>query len=469
MSKFKHHFYQTALLIAGLLILIGSNDLHARKDDESGTKGAIDAATFEVLMKAQELAEQDQYELAIQQLDTIKESKKLNSYAKSQMWNFYAYIYASQEKYKKSIEYYKKVIAEPDAAEGLKLTSKYTLAQLYFQIEDYDAVIHFMEQWLKEIDKATSTAHIMLAQAYFQKGKLNSALKNLHQAMNMTLAEGKKIDENWYRMEVAIYYEQGDLRNTLKTYEVLAELYPRLRYLKQIAGLLGEFDEDRKRLTTFDAVYLKGGLKKEREILNLAYMYLGQEIPYKAGKIIESSINKGLIKPTPENIETLANVWAQANEHKKAIPALKQAAQLSDKGLLYARLAGVYFDIGEYHAAIKAAKLAEKKGGLKRKANNQMLLGMSYFNIKEYNNALQAFRNAKRSKKKFIDARKWEKYTLSEIERIQALKDSQFKLIKRTEAIIRADGSKSNKIGENLLKEQLEEELEAPQKKSENN
>lgn len=460
MYSSNHFFNNNVLLIIKLVIVLCliSADVQARKKDEAKTTGAIDAATFEVLMKAQELAEQDQYDQAIQQLDSIKGSKKLGSYAKSQMWNFYAYIYASQERYQKSIDYYRKVIAEPDAPEGLKLTSKYTLAQLYFQIEDYSSVISFMEEWLKEIDKPTATAHIMLAQAYFQKERFNPALANLLKAMAMTRAEGKKADENWYRMKVAIYFEQGDMENTLKTYEELLELYPKLSYMKQIAGLLGELGHDRKRLTTFDAIYLKDGLKKETDILNLAYMYLGQEIPYKAGKIIEANINKGLIKPTPENIETLANVWAQANEHKKAIPALKQAAKLSDKGLLYARLAGVHFDAGDYEAAIEAAKLADKKGGLKRKDNNHMLLGMSYFNIKEYEKALQAFRRAKRSKKSFNDARKWERYTLSEIERIQALKESQFQLVERTEEAMHADDNKIKNFGRNLLKEQHEDQ-----------
>ena len=104
-------------------------------------------------------------------------------------------------------------------------------------------------------------------------------------------------------------------------------------------------------------------------MLNLAYMYLGQDVPYKAGKIIEAGMQQGLIEENLKNIETLANAWAQANEHHKAIPTLAQAAKLSDKGLLYARLAGVYFDLGDYAKATDAAKLADEKGGLKRKDN----------------------------------------------------------------------------------------------------
>lgn len=81
-------------------------------------------------------------------------------------------------------------------------------------------------------------------------------------------------------------------------------------------------------------------------------------------------MDKGLIKKSPKNIETLANAWTQANEHKKAIPTLEKAAGLSDKGLLYARLAGVHFDAGNFLKAVDVAKKTDEKGGLKRRDNN---------------------------------------------------------------------------------------------------
>ncbi len=434
-----------------ITLLSLSLNVQAKKKDSTRATGAIDAKTFEVLMKAQALAEEGEYDEAIHTLDIIKNSDRLEGYAKSQMWNFYAFIYASQEKYKDAISAYKKIIAEPDAPEGLKLTAKYTMAQLYFQLEDYLSVINFMEEWLREIPKPTGTAHIMLAQAYYQAKKFNPALKNIIKAIEIEKSEGKKIKENWLRMKAAIYFEKNDTKNTLKTYEELLHFYPSITYLRQIAGLNGEMGNDRKRLTTYDAIYLNGALQKESEVLNVAYMYLGQEIPYKAGKIIEREVQKKIIKESPKNIETLANAWAQANEHKKAIPALERASDLSDKGRLYARLAGVYFDAGNFKEAAKAAKKADKKGKLKRKDNNQLLMGMALFNIKDFRGALQAFRQAKTSKKSFVDARKWEKYTLSELEWLRELKESKFKLAEETKTALEADENNIEAIGKNML------------------
>lgn len=451
LSASRYSLLTQVLLVFTLLSFSGP--VSARDKDKTKASGAIDAETFDILTEAQAQTEAGNYDQALQSLEKLKNNDKMNSYAKSQMWNFYAYIYASQDQYREAINAYKNILAEPDAPDGLKLTAKYTMAQLYFQLEDYPSVISFMEAWLQEIAKPTATAHIMLAQAYFQRKRYDPALDNLLKAMTIEQAEGKPVKENWLRMKVAIYFEKKDNQNTLKTYKELLRHFPKIVYLKQIAGLYGELGDELKRLTTYDALYLQGGLQNESEILNLAYMYLGQEVPYKAGKIIEANMNKGLIKTTPKNIETLANAWAQANEHKKAVPALEKAAGLSDKGLLYARLAGVYFDAGAFEAAAKAAEQADKKGGLKRKDNNQMLMGMSYFNIKEYEKALQAFRQAKRSKKSFSDARKWEKYTLNELERLRALEESKFRLAEKTKQTLEADENNVEAIGGELLGE----------------
>ena len=449
----KHlHCLLTALFL--VIFAVFSSVAHAKKKEGTKALGAIDAKTFEVLAKAQELTESNNYSGAIQTLDKIKNKKNLNSYAKSQMWNFYAYIYAIQEKYQQAIGAYKALIAEPDAPEGLRLTAKYTLAQLYFQVEDYPSVIKLMEAWLQEIPTPTATAYIILAQAYYQNKSLDRALTNLIRAIDLEQrTKGKRPNENWLRMKASIQYEKKDIPSTLGTYEELLHHYPRLSYLRQIAGLNSELGNHLKRLTTYDAIYLHGGLQRESEILNLAYMYLGQELPYKAGKIIEEGMKRGLIKESPRNIETLANAWAQASEHLKAVPALEKAAKLSDKGLLYARLAGVYFDAGSFSKAAEAARLADKKGGLKRADNNQMLLGMALFNITEFEGALQAFRQAKNSKKTFSDARKWEKYTLSEVERLHALQESKLALKEKTEEVLAEDENNLEFIGKSILAE----------------
>ena len=455
-----------------LILLTVAPISEARKKDETRASGAIDAKTFEVLTAAQEQTKLGKYAEAIALLDSIRESReKLNSYARSQMWNFYAYIYASQEQYRKAVDAYLNILAEVDAPEGLKLNSKYTLAQLYFQLEDYDAVIDFMGRWLGEVEQATATAYIMLTQAHFHKGSFDASLSNLDKAIAIEREQGNRIKESWLRLKIAIFFEQKNIRNVLNGYKELMTYYPRISYLRQIAGLYSEMEQERRRLTAFDAVYLSGNMVKQEDLLNLAYMYLGQEIPYKAAKIMEKAINEGKIQPTLEHISNMANAWAQANEHKKAIPALQKAAKLSDKGILYARLAGVHFDAGDFKKAAEAARQAAKKKGLKRADNNQMLLGMALFNSKRYEEAIQAFRQAKKSPQRFAAARKWEQYTLNEIERLRALEAGRLQLAEETRKTMEDDKSDEDiiaAVGGRLLRDAHNGRQESQSQQSQN-
>ena len=412
-------------------MVYASSAISARGDKQKAT-GAIDAKTFEKLMKAQELTEVGNHNEALAVLDVLKNKGKINGYGKAQMWNFYAFIYASKEDYPNAVRAYTEVIAIEETPAALVLQAKYTIAQLNFQLEKYNLCIKYMNEWVASVSKPTPTAHIMLAQAHYQLKDYNKALFNVDKAVALETAAGRKVKENWLRLKSALYYEKGDYNKTAETYEQLVELYPKTNYLKQLAGMYGELGKDTRRLAVFDSIYLNGELKKSGEVLNLAYMFLGQDIPYKAAKIIEKGMKDGIIERTQKNVETLGNAWAQANQHDKAIPVLEEASKLSSKGKLSARLAGVYFDAGDYQKAAAATQKAADKGGLKNPGNNYLLMGMSYSNLKQYHKALQAFRLAKKTKKILKDARAWEKHTLREIKLIEDLKNSQFELDEKT-------------------------------------
>lgn len=404
--------------------------------------GAIDARTFDQLSKAQTLASEERHEDALRILDRLKARGGLNSYASAQLWNVYAFIHANREQYNEAIAAYDRVLAEPEAPEGLILTAKYTTAQLYFQMERYDDCIRYMKEWLNSTDTPTATAHIMLAQAYYQKSDHATALGHVNNAIGIEQFSGKTVQESWLRLKAALQFTLNDYPGTAQTYETLLALYPRISYLRQLAGVYSELEQPSRRLALFDAVYEYGALDKEADLLNLVYMWLGESVPFKAGRVLETALDAGRVEASQKNIETLANAWAQANEYDKAIPALRRAADMADDGIFHARLAGVHFNAGDYEAAARAAAEADRRGGLKNAAGNLVLLGMAHFNARDYENALQAFRRAKQDRASFTAADKWESYTLAEVERLRAMARGRQELERRTRDAL--DASENN-------------------------
>ena len=428
---------------------LAQDGLAARNTNKA--TGAIDAATFEVLSKVRSLIEKERYETALSLLNGIKDDKKLGGYTKAQVFNLYGFIYANQEQYKKAIDMYQAILSEPEASQGLVLGTQYTLAQLYLQIEDYQKVIDFMKSWLVDSEKPTTTAYVILAQAYYQTKAYDSAITYIDKAIRFRREndKNKPTPENWLRLKAAIYFEQEDNTNALRTYQQIMRHYPKLTYMRQISGLLDSLGKHKDRLAIYDAVYLAGGLQKEREILNLAYMYLGQGLPFKAGIVIEANMNNGLLTKTDQNMQLLANTWVQASEYKKAIPLLTKIADTSSDGLLYARLAGMYFDAGDFASAVEAASHAARRGGLRRIDSNYMLMGIALFNTEQFEAALQAFRQAKQYQQSANSARQWEAYTLAQLKRLKAIQQVEEALVKKNTQTLQVDEIKP--LGTNMM------------------
>lgn len=424
-----------ALLVLPLLFIAPAS--HAQNDEKPPEKTkktqAISAKVYEKLVKAQEAAEAKQYNQAISILDAIvAKDKKLAGYDAASVWNVYGFVYYSQERYKQAINAYRKVISQGEIPEALEVGTKYTIAQLYFVLEDYPAAIRAMQEWFKVANNPGPDPYILVGQAHFQVKNYDAALREVKKGMAVAAKREIKPKEHWYLLLRVLYYEKNDYRNTAKTLEALVRGWPKREYWVQLAGMYGELKQEKKQLVAMETAYVQGMLQREGELLNMAYLFLGSDMPYKAAKVVEKGISDGQIKGSSKNYELLGNAWRQAQNTKKAIPALENAAKTSEKGEIYARLANVYLDNEEYSKSISAGKRAISKGGVKRKDMVHMVVGMAQFNAKQHTAAVSSFRNCAKDKRSKKACSQWVGFVQRDQARIKqlnadlkALKDAQ--------------------------------------------
>ena len=132
----------------------------------------------------------------------------------------------------------------------------------------------------------------------------------------------------------------------IKILEKLVKHYPKWTYWKQLGGMYGEREREMDRLVSTELIYLNGQLSKESEVMSMAYMYLGAEVPYRAAKIIDKGMQDGYVERSSKNLEVLGTAWYQARDLDSAVSALEAASEKADTGNLQARLAGIYLDLG---------------------------------------------------------------------------------------------------------------------------
>jgi tetratricopeptide (TPR) repeat protein len=126
----------------------------------------------------------------------------------------------------------------------------------------------------------------------------------------------------------------------------------------------------------------------------------------------------------------LGQAWQVSAEVERAIPVFEDAADKSEEGDIYARLAQLYLDRDDHSQAIRAADLAFEKGGLRNPGDIYVVKGMSLFELDRLDQALDAFRNAQRIARREDDrvgqniARQWLSYVESESERRRRLREA---------------------------------------------
>ena len=88
------------------------------------------------------------------------------------------------------------------------------------------------------------------------------------------------------------------------------------------------------------------------------------------------------------------------------------------------RLAQAYINLDMYKEAAASLKTALDKGGLKRKDQAYVMLGMSEFELQRFDSSIKAFQKAAKDKRSRKSAESWLTYVSSEKTRKQQLEAS---------------------------------------------
>jgi len=397
-----------------------------KQQRETRRTPALRNNVYEKLAKAQAAVEAKNMGEAKEILDDMISAggkNSLNSYELANVYNLYAFIYYSQENYDGAVKAYEEVLAQPDIPIAMEVNTKYTIAQLYFVQEQWQKGINALLDWFAVTDTPNANAYVLLAQGYYQTKDYDKALTNVKKAINMNLEKGQLPKEQWYNLARFLYFEKGDIPNTVATLEELLRNYPKKQYWVQLSSMYGEQKKDADQVAAMETAYVQNMLDKGPEQVTMAYLYLQAEAPFKAAKVMEKGLKNGSIEGSSRNWELAGAAWRQAQELEKAIPAMEEAASKSDSGELYARLGNIYLDSDQYKQAISAINKGLSKGGVKRPDTARLALGMAYFNNKQYDKAREAFKAAGRDERSAKYAQQWLKYLDTELERQEKLRD----------------------------------------------
>lgn len=377
---------------------------------------ALREQVYSQLARAQQLADAGDVNAGLAALANV-ESKlsSMNSYEKAMLWNFYGYMYYGQDNINKAIEYFSKVVDEDAIPEALEHSTLFSLAQLSLGQGEFDQAIDYLARWEQAVPASQhQKAWVLKAQALYQKGDYAAALTPITQAIKAAESKQQVPEENWLVLQRAVYFELGQTANVAKVLEAMVRYYNKSEYWVQLAGVYGQLGQDAKQLAMLETAYQQGFLSKGQDLLNLAQTYFFNNVPFKAGQVLERALADGAVEQNLRHLKLLAQAWVAARETDKANTALAAAAKLSDDGELDAQRATLLLNAERNQEAIAAANAALNKGGLKQPGMMHLVIGMAELNQENFNAALQAFAVAKKFDDAKQSASQWERYARAE-------------------------------------------------------
>lgn len=397
------------ILAGGVLavaLLMPAPAVHA-VDCENPKKasGSLTESTYRRMTKIQEDIGESKYREAIEQLNKLVDRVKNNDYEYALVMQTYGFAYSAQEQYSKAAEAFQKAIdkdALPQEPQELML---FNIGQLYMAGDEVEKGLKYLLQYVNTAcGNIPPEAYILIANAYAEKKQYSKALPWVDKAI---AGKGAKAPESWYQLKLAIHYEQRQFKSASQVLVTLISKYPiKEQYWKQLSGVFLEMKDDEESLAVLALAERQGFLDTEKEIANLANVYLFMDIPFKAANVMENAMASGKMERNYENLKKLGTAWQLARVDDKAIDVLSKAADAGRDGDMWMQIGQIYVGQEKWDQAIASLEKAVNQGA-SRSGEANLLLGVSHWNKGESGQAREAFRKAQRFDKTKKQAATW--------------------------------------------------------------
>ncbi|MGF1462115.1 MAG: tetratricopeptide repeat protein [Maricaulaceae bacterium] len=410
--KFLRALLACTVLAGGVASVLAPS---AWAQEEEEVDRSFSAAIGEIVLKAQELLEAEDWAAALVELDNAL-SRQPSPYEASVIYNLRGRAHFDGDDIPAAISDFQRSIATgallPNEARDLRLT----LGQFLIAEERYDEGIELMERALREGAQDNDRLRLLLATAYAQADRYREALPHARRAFELALPKERKHYDflNYLFSQLDMPKERAELlEEMLDLYPKDRQIWTSIAALKAVAGLEREAFEVNK------LMYLNGMVQDERDIIRLIDYYSFFEVPYQGAVIMEREMNSGRIERNFKHLEKLANLWRQAREYDKAIPVLEAAAQAASDGSVYEKLGEAYYSEGEYADAEDALRKAIDRG-VSDPGNLWVLIGNTRYERDDRQGAINAFQQGTQYGPSRRTARGWIQFINGEIEAEQA-------------------------------------------------
>ncbi|MGB1067357.1 MAG: tetratricopeptide repeat protein [Gammaproteobacteria bacterium] len=320
--------------------------------------------------------------------DYADRSYSSNSYDHFVILRSYAYFLLSQDRNDEALVYLKKADMKKRMPPYDVFLLKFSLGQVLYIEGQRDAAKKSFLEWIKigtdnEFD-IVPEGYATLATIYAQDSEWDNALKYI----TLAIDNASTFVENWAQLKFAIHTEKKQYMEALEVAQDLVRFKPKNKsYIEQMSGIYNVIKFEEESLASLEFKLQQDLLKKPSEYINLANFYLYKGLPIDSAKVIEKGLKLGALENNIKHNELLSNAYIIAKDFNNAIKALINVTKISNDSKYDYRIGQIYLQNSEYKNAIKFLDLARKKGWSSKPGSLEMLIGISYIELDDFDNA----------------------------------------------------------------------------------
>ncbi len=355
--------------------------------EEDGPSKTLSPRIGQEIQELYEFMQNDQYQQALAGFNELISSRgdSFSAYERSTVYELRANVKINLEDFRGGMRDMQTALDANGLPPARNNQLRYFIAQLNFQLEDFQTAIRGLNQWIELATtcgiKVDPSAYYLLAAAYTQITPPNYRAA-LDPAEKAVANQGEEPRKGYYELLNLVYAELDNNQKRAPLLEQMVNYWPETKsFWTQLSSIYSTMGRDRDAFSVMEVAYRAGLLETEGEMLTLVQYYSFFDNPYRGAVLLEREMNAGNIDRDQDNLILLSQLWSQAREHKKSIPILQEAARNSSDGELSYRLGMVLLADEQYGPAQTALQSALNKGGMDARDTGDawLLLGTARF------------------------------------------------------------------------------------------
>lgn len=372
---------------------------HSDKESKDKDKHTISKGEGKYLPKANDLMKEKKYQDALallKQADGVSGKTPWDQHIINEMYGFIYVRTGNLAEAAKAVEAtVNDGFTEPGEIPGkLKV-----LAQINYQLKNYDKAIEFGERAMKA-GINDDDMNTIVSQSYYLKNDYKGTLKFVNQEVDEEIKKGKEPKEQTLNLILSSCLKIDDANCTSRALERLVTYYPKPEYWGNLVITLFQApnQNDKTLLNTYRLANEVDVLKRPEDYTEYAQLAIEAGSPGEAQRVLEKAFQKNVFtdaRSQDKNKRLLASAQKAAQQDQQTLPKIASDADNAPTGDKDVGVGLAYLGYQQYDKAVDFLSKGVSKGGLKNDPEAHLLLGIAQLKDGKKDEAVKTFKTVK--------------------------------------------------------------------------